>query len=100
MLIIVFNDDNKNYKYDFEGFCVSEKEAIFSELLECAKNRNMCLDKADSKEIINIDDTVSIIEMMRDSEAIESFTQNGEILNLRNLIQKSRKMIKIFLQKI
>ena len=97
---IVFIDDNKDNKCDFEGFCVSEKEAIFSELLEYAKTRNESLDRAHLEEMISIDDNVPIIELMSNSEQIESVTQNSEILNFHNLIQKPLKMIKIFPLKI
>ena len=67
-------------KCDFEKFYISEKEAIFCEMLEYAKIRNVSLDRAALEEIISIDDNVPIIELMRDSGLIESVTQNGEIL--------------------
>ena len=85
---------------DFEGFCISKKETIFFELLEYAKTRNVSLDRADSEEINSTDDNVPIIELMSNSELIKTITQNGEIVNLRNLIQKSLKRMKTFPLKI
>ena len=76
LLTIVFNDEDD--KWDFEGFSFTEKEAVFSELLEYVKTRNVSLDKTNLEEIINIDDNVLIIESMSDSELIETVTQNGE----------------------
>ena len=58
------------------------------------------MDRADLEEIISIDDNEPIIELMRDSELIKNVTQNGEILNLCYLIQKSLKMMKTLPQKI
>ena len=49
-------------KCDFEKFYISEKEAIFCEMLEYAKIRNVSLDRAALEEIISIDDNVPIIE--------------------------------------
>ena len=49
LLTVVFNDDNEDDKCDFKGFRDSKKEAIFSELLEYAKTRNVSLDKRDLK---------------------------------------------------
>ena len=40
---ILFNDDNEHDKCDFEGFCVSEREVFFSELLDYANTRNVSL---------------------------------------------------------
>ena len=97
---IVFNDYNKDDKCNFKEFRVFKKEAIFSELLEYAKTRNVSLDKADFEEIFNIDDNVLIIEWTRDSELHETVTQNDEILNLWNLIQKSLQMMTTFTPKI
>ena len=100
LLTIVFNNDQDDDKCDFEEFHVFEKEAIFSELLEYAKYRNVSLNKSDLEEIVNIDDNVTIIESMTDSDLIKCVTQNGEILNLWNLTQKLLKMMKTFLPKI
>ena len=43
-------------------------------MLEYAKTRNVSLDRADLEEIISIDDNVPIINLMSDSELIESAT--------------------------
>ena len=64
-------------------------------MLEYAKIRNASLDRTDLEEIISIYNNVPIIELMSDSELIKSVTPN-----LRNLIQKSLKMIKTFPLKI
>ena len=69
-------------------------------MLEYAKTRNVSLDRADLEEIISIDDYVPIIKLMSDSELIESVIQKSEIVNLRNLIQKSLKMTETFIPKI
>ena len=83
-----------------KDFVFLKRKLFFSELLEYAKTRNESLGRAHLEEMISIDDNVPIIELMSNSEQIESITQNSEILNLRNLIQKSLKRMKTFPLKI
>ena len=64
------------------------------------RTRNVFFVRTDLEEIISIYDNVTIIEFMSHSELIQSVTQNIKILNLRNLIQKSLKMMKTFPPKI
>ena len=62
-----------------KDFALSKRKVFFfPELLKYAKARNVSLDKADLEEIVSIGDNVAIIELISDSELIQSITQKGE----------------------